>query len=173
MRSLLKSKKGDLTDGFIFLITIFVFAIGLFIMAFIVPQVANGLKTAGMNNTSEGTNAINQMSIIGTSTMNNGFMILFVGLIMSIMITSFMVRTHPIFLFLYIFFLVITLLVSFYIGNAYHQFADNPLFADTLNNTGFITLVMNHIAEISLAVGALSIIIVFAKFSTFGGTQQF
>ena len=32
---------------------------------------------------------------------------------------------------------------------------------------------MEHIAEITLATGALSMIIVFSKFSTYGGTQQF
>jgi hypothetical protein len=89
------------------------------------------------------------------------------------MITSFMVRTHPIFLFLYIFFLAITILLSFYLGNAYEQISANPAFATALSHGTFITLVMSHIAAITLLTGALSMIIVFSKFSTFGGTTQF
>lgn len=173
MRSILKPKKGELTDMMIFLITIFTLAVGLFTFTFIIPAITSGLRLAGLNSTTEASNAIDQMDTIGTSTINNGFMMLFVGLILSVMITSFLVRTHPIFLFLYIFFLAITLLLSFYLGNAYNTIITTPIFANTVQNASFITLVMSHIAEICLAVGALSMIIVFAKFSTYGGTQQF
>src|SRR5579872_5603065 len=113
-------KKGELTDILVFTITIFILAIGFLILIFVIPTISNGLRSAGLNNTSQGTDAINQMDLIGTSTINNGFMLLFVGLIISTMITSFLVRTHPIFLFLYIFFLAITILLSFYLGNVYY-----------------------------------------------------
>jgi len=173
MRKLLKNKKGELTDYLIFLITIFILAIGFFVMIYVIPEIGNGLKNAGMNSTSEGSDAIESMISIGTGTINMGFMLLFVGLIISMMITSFMVRTHPIFLFLYILFLGITLLLGLYLGNAYYTFEQNPLFASTIANAGFIHLVMSNIVLITLAVSALSMIIIFAKFSTFGGTQQF
>lgn len=173
MRSIIRQKKGDISDMIIFIITVFILAIGLFVMIFIIPNITNGLRTANLNNTLEGTNAINYMDKIATDTIGNGFLMVFVGLIISVMITSFMVRTHPIFMFLYIFFLAITILLGFYLGNAYEQMIANPIFSNILHDGRFITLVMSHIAEITLAVGALSIIIVFAKFSTYGGTQQF
>ena|SRR3972149_1174941 len=173
MRSLIKSKSGELTDIMIWMITIFILAIGLFILIYIVPSISNGLRVAGLNNSVEGNNAISSLDSIATGTINNGFMMLFVGLIISVMITSFLVRTHPIFLFLYIIFLAITLVLGVYLGNAYDTMKTNPIFASIVNNASFINLVMGHIVEITLAVGALSMIIVFAKFSTFGGTQQY
>lgn len=169
----LSSKKGELSDMIIFIVTIFILAVGLFILMFITPQIFGGLKTAGLNNSIEGSAAIDRLDLSFTHLINNGFMLLFVGLIISTMITSFLVRTHPIFLFLYIFFLAITILLGFYLGNAYEQLATNPVFSSMVNDASFINVVMYHIAEISLAVGALSMIIVFAKFSTFGGTQQY
>lgn len=172
MRSLLKQKKGELTDTLIFVITIFILAAGFFVIIFIIPSITGGLKTAGLNNSAEGTSAIASLDSF-TGVINNGFLMLFVGLLMSIMITSFLVRTHPIFLFLYIFFLIITLLLSLYLGNAYNTLENNPIFATALSNASFLHWVMNYIFEIALAVGALSMIIVFAKFTTFGGTQQF
>jgi hypothetical protein len=174
MRSILnKSKKAELTDMLIFVIMIFALAIGLFVLMYIIPSVSNGLRGAGLNNTAEGSSAISSLDSIGSSTINNGFLLLFTGLIMSVMITSFLVRTHPIFLFLYIFLLAITLLLSAYLGNAYYAMSQNPIFANTLNNATFIDVIMRNIVEITLAVGALSLIIIFAKFSTFGGNNQF
>jgi hypothetical protein len=167
------NSKAELTDIMIWMLTMFILAIGLFILMFIVPSISGGLRTAGLNNSVEGSNAIASLDTISTSVINNGFLMLFVGLILSVMITSFMVRTHPIFLFLYILFLGITILLSFYLGNAYFQMTSNPVFANMVNTATYSNLVMSHIAEITIAVGALSMIIVFAKFSTFGGTQQF
>jgi hypothetical protein len=42
-----------------------------------------------------------------------------------------------------------------------------------VNTATFSNWVLGHIAEITVAVGALSMIIVFAKFSSSGGGQQF
>lgn len=173
MRSIIKSKRGDLTDMFIFVITLFILAIGLFILMFIIPQITNGLRIGGLNNSVAGANAINSMDNLGTHTINNGFLMLFVGLVISMMITSFMVRTHPIFLFLYIIFLGITILLSFYLGNAYYDMINNPVFASMYSTATFSNWILGHIAEITVAVGAVSMIILFSKFSTYGGMQQF
>jgi len=165
--------RGELSDIMIWMVTIFILAIGLFVLMFVVPSITSGLRSAGINSTAEGNNAIDKLDLFSTSTINNGFLMLFVGLIISTMITSFMVRTHPIFLFLYIFFLAITVLLSFYLGNTYHLMTSNPTFSGMVDTATFPNWVMGHIAEITVAVGALSMIIVFAKFSTFGGTHQF
>lgn len=167
------NRKAEAWDILVFLITIFILAIGLFIFIFIIPNISSGLRSAGLNNTATGSSAIDSLDTIATGTINNGFMMLFVGLIMGVMLSAFLVRTHPIFLGLYIFFLFITILVGFSLGNAYDTMISNPIFASMLSDASYITLVMEHIAEISLGVGVLSIIIVFAKFSTFGGSQQY
>lgn len=167
------NKKAELSDMLIWIITIFILAVGLFILMYIVPSISGGLRNAGLNNSAEGTQAIASLDRIGTNVINNGFLMLFAGLIMSMLITSFLVRTHPIFLFLYIFFLGITVLLGFYLGNAYEQMIDNPVFSSMVNTATFPNYVMRHIAEIATAVGAMSMIVVFAKFSTYGGTQQF
>lgn len=159
-------KKGDLPDMLIFLITLTIMAFGLFIFAFIIPTIANGLNDSGLNSTDESSNAISEMSDLGTNVMQNGFFLVFVGLIMSVMITSFLVRTHPIFIFLYIFFLGITVLLGTYLGNAYETLTNTPIFAETLASQTLINVVMNNITNILLGVGALSIVIIFAKFSS-------
>jgi len=160
-------KKGDLPDMLIFLITIFVFAIGLLIMAFIIPKISDGLLDAGLNESSEGAASINELAELGNEGMQKGFLFLFVGFVMGLMISSFLVRTHPIFIFLYIIFLGLTVFLGTYIGNAFEQVATSPALADTALNQGLITIVMQNIVVITLVIGALSMIIIFAKFSGF------
>ncbi len=165
---MLRFKKGDLPDMLIFLITVFIFAIGLLIMAFIIPEISDGLLLAGMNSTSEGANAIDELTELGVNGLQKGFLFLFTGFIMGLMISSFLVRTHPIFIFLYIIFLGITLFLGTFIGNAFEQVATSSALADTAASQGLITIIMQNIVGITLAVGALSIIIIFAKFSNLG-----
>ncbi len=167
----MKSKKGDVTDMLIFIVLTFVLMIGLFILAFIIPQISGGLADAGLNETSEGAGAIDELSTFGTVTIQRGALLLFVGLIMSTMITSFFARTHPIFLFLYIFVLGVTVFIGIYLGNAYQDFSEIEIFSDTLASQGMISIVMNNILTITAVVGVLSMIIVFSKFSA-GGRQR-
>lgn len=171
-RRLLKEKRGDIPDILSFLIVIFILALGFFLLAFIIPIVANGLGTAGLNETSEGFMAIEETSKIGTVTIQRGFFLLFVGLIIGVMITSFLSRTHPIFLFLYIIFLIISVVLATFLGNFYELFVSVDIFADTLAEQTLINLVMNNILQIVIGVAALSFIIVFAKFKTGGVTDR-
>tara|TARA_R100001530_G_scaffold112862_2_gene79851 strand:+ start:10075 stop:10602 length:528 start_codon:yes stop_codon:yes gene_type:complete len=166
-------KKGDLPDMLIFLVTVFTFAIGLLVLSFVIPSIADGLYGAGLNESSGGYDAIEELSELGANGMQKGFFFLFVGLVMSTMITSFLTKTHPIFLFMYIFFLGVTVFLGGYLGNAFEQFASSPVLVDTLGSQGLISAVMQNIVIITLIVGALSMIIVFAKFSSFfGGPKQ-
>lgn len=166
---IVKERKGDLPDMVIFLITIFILAIGLFIFAFITPTITDALADSGLNDSTEGGQAIQRVSEIGTVTIQRGFFFLFIGLAISVMITSFLSRTHPIFLFLYILFLAVTILLGTYLGNAYQQLIENPIFADTLASQTLINLVMDNLLIITLAIGALSFVIVFSKFKSGGG----
>ena len=163
--NLIRGKKGDVTDVLVFLIVIFILAIGLFIIASIIPPIADGLRDGGLNGTTEGFNAIASMEDLGSKTINRGFFLLFMGLVMGTMVSSFFVRTHPIFIFLYISFLAITVFIGTYLGNAYETFSEVAFFANTLAEQTFINLVMGNIVQITIAVGILSMIIVFAKFT--------
>ena len=165
----IKRKKGDLPDMLIFMVTVFILAIGLFIFSFIIPEITDGLAEAGLNESSEGFDAIQQVNEIGTVVIQRGFFFLFVGLIIGVMITSFLSSTHPIFFFMYILFLAVTIFIATYFGNAYQQLISNPIFVERMADQTLINVVMDNIVLITLAVGALSFIIIFAKFRSSGG----
>ena len=163
------NKRGDETDMLILLITIFIFAVGFFIIAFIIPSITEGLKTAGLNKSTEGASAIETLENFGPVIINRGTFALLIGLAISTLITSFLTVRSPIFLFLWIIFLALTVFLGTYLGNAYETITNNPTFADILAEQTLINLVMNNIIVFLIGVGALSLIIVFAKFSSRGG----
>lgn len=166
------NKRGDATDILIFSLLIFTFAIVLFVFTFVIPEITDGLRAGGLNNTAEGSNAIDELEDFGSQGIQNGFFLFFVGLLIANLISSFLVRTHPIFLFLYFFILVITVLVGTFLGNAYDQLRNTPIFADQLASQTLINIVMENYILIIIGTAGLSMIIVFAKFSSFGRSVQ-
>ena len=172
LRKISKNKRGDVTDMLIFLILTFAFSIILFVLPIVITEITDGLNTGGLNNTVEGANAIDKLSDFGVTGIQRGFFLLFVGFIISTLITSFLVRTHPIFMFLYIFILGLTIFIATFLGNAYDDLVTNPIFTEQLTSQTLFHLVMNNIITILIAVGALSMIIVFSKFSSFGMSVQ-
>ena len=162
------NKRGDVTDIITFLILIFILVVGLFIFAFIIPQITQGLENAGINETSEAADAIDKLEIFGTVQIQRGFFLIFVGLSIATFISAFLVRVHPIFMFLYILFIILTVFIGTYLGNAYDQMRNIPIFAETMASQTLINLIFENLLTIIIAVGAISLVIVFAKFSSFG-----
>ena len=164
------NKKGDLTDSLALIVTVFILAIGLFIMAWIIPKITTGLNSANLNNTPEGTAAINQLSDFGTNGIQNGFLWLFIGLCIAQLISAFYADTHPIWLFLFIIFLGLSIIIGAYLGNTYEQLINNSAF--TGFSQGYITMIMSNVVRLNLIVGALSLVIIFSKWAFFNGGSR-
>jgi hypothetical protein len=165
-----KNKKGDLTDSLAFVVTIGILAIGLFVMAFIIPQITSGLNSANLNSTTEGASAINQIEDYGLNGIQKGFFFLFIGLCIAEIISAFYIDTHPIWLFMYIIFLGLSIVIGAYLGNAYEQLILNSAF--TGFSQGLIDSVMSHIVRNALIVGAISMVVAFSKWAFFNSGQR-
>jgi hypothetical protein len=165
-----KSKHGDITDSFAFLITIFIFGIGMFILAWIIPSITSGLNLANLNNTVDGSNAISQLNDFGINGLQRGFFFVFIGLCIAQLISAFYIRSHPIWLFLYIIFLALTVIIGAYLGNTYEYIIGLDAFSGFTQ--GYITIVMQNIIKIVIGVGVLSMIIIFSRYGSEGGQRM-
>lgn len=165
-----KSKKGDVTDILSLGIIAFVIVIGFFIISFIVPYITNGLRTAGLNNSAEGTNAINTLEDYGIGGIQKGVVFLFFGLCIATLISAFYADTHPIWIFLYIFFLVIAIIIAGYLANAYQTMIG----LDTFNNfqQNYLTTLMQHSVKVYIGIACLSFVLIFTKWAFFNGGQR-
>ena len=166
----IKQKKGDVTDILSLILILFILITGFFIISFTIPYITNGLRVSGLNNTPEGTNAINQLQNYGTNGIQNGMFWLFIGLCIGVLISSFYADTHPIWLFLYILMLGVTIILAAYLGNAYQTIIYNDSFGGW--QQVMLTTIMQHIVQVAIGIGALSFVIMFTKGLFFGGSNQ-
>jgi len=166
LKSIIKQKKGDITDSLVFVIYVAVFAIGLFVIVFIINSIVTGLKTTDLNNVPEASAALDELGNMGSIGIQRGFLLVFFGLCAGMIISSFFVRTHPLFVFLYIIFLIISVIIANYLGYTYQTFSQNPAFASIYASQTLFNLIMDNIIKITIAITALSMIIIFSKFST-------
>lgn len=164
------NKKGDLTDSLAFVITVSILAFGLFVMAWIIPQISTGLNSANLNNTPEGTAAINQLSDLGVNGLNNGFLWLFIGLCIAELISAFYIDQRPVWLFLWIIFLGLSIIIAAHLANGYETLISTAAFNGFTQ--GYMTMIMSNIVKLSLVVGALSMIIAFSKYAFFNQSQR-
>ena len=171
MRTIIKGKKGDITDMLSFLVTIIGLAIGLFIMAWVIPKITDGLNSANLNNSAEGKAAIQKLEDYGYNGIQKGFFWLFIGLCIATLISAFYVDTHPVWLVIYIIILGITIVLAAYLANAYEQVILNPAFEGF--EQGYITMIISNIVRILVGVGAASIVIIFGKWAYFSGGSRF
>ena len=171
-RKKLFNNRGDITDMMVLLIVLFILAVGMIIIVYTITSIVGGLNVSGLNETTETAQAIEGLDNFGQIMIQRGFLLLFTGLIISVLITSFFANTHPIWLFLYIIMLGITILAGVYLGSAYQEIQTLNILSDVIDSQPMINFVMNNILTIISAVGILSLIIVFAKFKSKGGDMQ-
>lgn len=137
-----KHKKGGMSDLFIFMIVamIIVFISGVFIYfgGIVTTEVHSKLddKIFGVANTSQ----VIDQTIGKVNQAYQGLywisVFLIVGMVLSIFIGSYLVTTRPIFFIPYIFIVIIAVIVSAGLSNAYEQVIQDPTLADTF--AGFV-----------------------------------
>ena len=171
MRSILKSKKGDVTDTLLFLVIMFFLAISLVVALFANSKIKEVIDTTVLNQSAAYSSITSSFEIVQMYTVQRGFVLMFDILIIGIMVSSFLIRVHSVFVFLYIITLGSAIFVSIFLANSYALIVSNGLLADFADNYGTMTWVMQNIAVILLAVGAISMIIIFGKIGQNGGGE--
>ena len=157
------NKRGDVTDYITFLILIFFLAVSFLIAAFVNYHIKDIITTTDINNTDVAVDAANQIDNIIENTTDNAFVAIFAFLIIGMIVSSFLVRIHPIFIFLYIIFLSISLFVLLPLANTYQLLVSNPTLQVVGQYQTKTTWIMEHLAKIVLGVGALTMMVTFGK----------
>jgi len=156
-------KKGDPTDIFLFLIIMFFIAISFVVVIFTNTKIHEIISTTALNESDAYSSIDAGFTNINDFIIQRGFTLFFAILIIGILVSSFLIRVHPVFIFIYIITLIASILTSVYLANAYAMVVANGQLALLADKFGTITWFMKHITKILLAVGAMSMIIIFGK----------
>ena len=156
-------KKGDASSIVTFLIIVFFLAISFVIVGFANEKIKEVVDTTVLNSTSVSDDVSTQLGNITEKTINNGFAAIVAFLIIGMMISSMMVKVHPVFLFLYIIVTAIAIFISIPLANTYEKVVTNTTLSSVASQQTIITWVMQHIVLVLLGTAALSMIILFSK----------
>jgi len=161
-------KRGGLSDLFLWMSLAFVIVLFSVVMFFIGNKTYTALITnapamqKALGNDGNATEIIN--STFGKIPISYGALkwittMLIFGLALSILITSFLVRTNPIFFVPYLFILIIAVIVAVPISNSYEIIYQNPVLAESFSGFWGANFIFLHlplwVAVIGIVAGVL------------------
>ena len=165
-------RKGDPTDMILLLVMVFFLVVSFVVAIYTNEKVHDIISTTALNQSDAYSSIDSAFTTINEFTVQRGFLLFFGILIIGILVSSYMIRVHPIFMFIYIITLIVAIFVAMYLGNAYELVVSNGQLATIADNYAMMTWVMEHITLILLGVGALSMIIIFGKIGGGGSSTQ-
>jgi len=160
---MLRNKKGDVNDYITFIIIVFFLATSFLIVIFANDQISTMIKTTDLNNTDVAAGATAQIDKMTDTVVQNSFVAALAFLIIGMMVSSFMVRIHPIWLFIYIIFLAVSIFVAMPLANSYQILINTPALSEVASKQVMTNWIMEHFVHILLGAGALSMLVTFGK----------
>jgi len=158
------SKRGDVSDGIVILITLFFIAVAFIAVAFINDKFKDVVADTALNESTAASSIVSGLDRITTSGIQNGFVLIFGFLVIGTLVSSFLVRVHPAFIFLYIIFAGFAVILAVVIANAYNTMINATALQSIAAQQGMMNWIMQHIVKIIIGVIGLSMIVLFAKF---------
>ena len=178
----IKNKKGNATQLFVFLVVAFVLVIAVVIMYFVATTTYTELLSkADVIQTALGDSGENATDVINNTfgKVPNAYqslkwitVMLIFGMMLSILVTSFLVRTRPVYFIAYLFLWVIAIIVSVPISNTYEVIYQTPTLAEAFSGFWGQTYIFLNLPIWIAVIGALAGIVMFVNMvrqSQYGG----
>lgn len=99
------------------------------------------------------------------------FFIIFIALVLSLIITGFLARTHPVFAFLYILVIILAVIVSMVLANTWETVSRNATFGANYENFRITDHILSNMPVYMAIIGGIGLFVVFAKPFLEGGGQ--
>jgi len=169
---MLKNKKADASAIILILIIIFFLAISFLIVNYVGTEFTWIMRNTVLNETAETATVADAMENVTTNTIDNGFVLMYAFLIIGIIISGFLIRIHPAWLFLYIIFLAVGIFLGVFLGNAYQKVTEVGALSGAVANMPKTVWIMKNLLISMLATGALSMVVIFSKIFGRGGYTE-
>lgn len=158
-----KNKRGDATDPMIILIILGFLAVTFIVVIFVNTKISSIISDTRLNESAAFPDIDAAFDQINVNAVQQGFILMFGIMIIFVIASSFLVRVHPVFLFLYIFVLIATIVAAVFVGNFYDKLQDNAELNAIMITQPMINTIMNNIVLVTMAIGGLTMLIVFSK----------
>lgn len=162
------NKKGSVIDIAFLIVVVIGLSIFILVVGKVFPAITAQIKTTDIGKNPNSVNALNMTEkVAGKGDMI--FLFMFSGLSIAVFITSFFIDSSPIFIPIYIIALALLLIVAVVAENIYTQYAETPEFSQIAQKNKIVDYLMRHLLMVSIAVGVISMALMFAKPKGYGG----
>jgi len=156
------NKKGSVRDILVVLTLLFVFGFVTILMAGVYNEYIDSIDdNQAFNNTVN--NAVEERTENLFLTFDYIYVFVLLSLIMLVVASSFYIRTHPVFFFVSLLFLIVMVVLGAVFSDVFDTAMDAPILAEQASNYNIITWVMEHFPSIILLVGGGLLAILYAK----------
>ena len=157
--------KGSLFDMVIVMVVILITAITVILSS----KILTGIQTVTTNETLNQT-ILNQ-GATALHAYDYGILFFVVAGFLSVVILAFMLRSHPAFLPVGIFVMVLLILLAAIVGNVYSVFVEQAEIVSTASSYPVTTQIFQNLPTIVLIFGAVIMIVIYSKMKD-GGLNQ-
>jgi hypothetical protein len=166
----MKSKKASIFDVFFVGAMLF----GLAIVILVALYFSDAITTAMLPAFNSSQPAMDAMIAMQSAlpTLDYFFLAIFIGFILTMIISGFLIDTHPIFTLIYFLMLILAIVVSVPIANAFEAIISDPIFASVASHLTMTAYIMSKLPLITLILGIIMIIVIYGKSQYTGGGQQ-
>lgn len=162
MIKIIKNKRGNIPDIFFFIIFVVAFALFLIVLHYVVNDVSDKLLETDLNDSDNAREVLESTRNL-TAKFDAIWLFIFIALLIGVLISSFMIHAHPIFIPIYIILLGFAVVVGVIMNNVYLDFTANTTLAATAATHTFSNTIINNYVLVIIGVGILSMIIMFAR----------
>ena len=158
----MQTKKGDIVAIIVFIAFMLVISISFLFFTYIFTKTTDILALTPLGNSTEGAAAVSVMADFGSSSLQSIFLWMFGGMLLSMMLSSFFIKTHPIFLVVYLVLFFVNIFIAIFAANAYSMMNTGEMVATYASQT-ITSMIMENLVRITLVANALSLVFMFAK----------
>lgn len=152
-------------------VLLFVFAIGFFVLHFVTSTMTSSLIDVPIINESANTVGVFE----GTQQMTENFdyliLSIFIAFILGLIITGWFIGGHPLFMFIYFIFIVISVIISTVLSNVWETITAEAAFGTTIASFTVTNNIMSSLPIYMSIIGFIGLIVMFAKPYMMGGQQ--
>jgi hypothetical protein len=141
----------------------FALAILFFIVLFVTHTFNDALLANSQVNQSSSTVAVLKSSTTNSNKLDYVFGGVFLGFLLSILITSWLIGAHPIFMIIYFIFIVLSVVFSAFFSNVWETTTQSSVFGSTIINMPITNHVLLNLPMYMAVVGVAGFLAMFAK----------
>jgi hypothetical protein len=169
-KGLKTQKKGTARDVVFIAVSLFAFALVAFLANFLLSTgVDKMLEINEINESIPTRNALLGADRVASTKFDQLVLGLFIGFILAMIISSWIVGGNPVFMFIYFIIVVVSVILSMVLANTWESVTQASTFGTTINNFPIANHILSYLPLYIAIIGVLGLIVMFAKPFMSGG----